>query len=224
MHSIEEIYNIQYYDRDSYFTSSINVKSRAKRPNSALLDPGSAATNATANNKSSTSGNHRKRLATGAYNLSAIENQIHGTAPTEETAEVKSSMKRFQELDRENYNDVRFDLPKTIHFQYNKYPPSKSRVKPKVKGNAYTHLRKVLNSRRTLANHMDELDDGTKSVLLSYIHTKPSRDSVLVVKKKLCSICGDNSPSSCVHCGLRVCSVKCSNVHKETRCANYYAV
>lgn len=229
MHSIEEIHNIQYYDKDSYFTSSINVKSRSKRPNSAIDNTTPTATNNNSSFKSnksssSNSGNQRKRLATGAYNLNALENQIHGTAPTEETAEYKSSMKRFQELDRENYNDARFDLPKTIHFQYNKYPASKDRVKPKVKGNAYTQLRKVLNSRRSLANHMDELDDATRSVILSYIVTKPSRDSVVVMKKKLCSICGDSSPSSCVYCGLRVCSVKCSNVHKETRCSNYYSV
>lgn len=36
-----------------------------------------------------------------------------------------------------------------------------------------------------------------------------------------CSVCGYWSKYSCTRCGLRYCSLKCQDVHKETRCIKF---
>ena len=38
-----------------------------------------------------------------------------------------------------------------------------------------------------------------------------------------CSVCGQKAGYTCVRCGTRFCSVKCSVVHNETRCLKFTA-
>lgn len=204
MSFVEEIIPA-YYNKDAYFTSSVSAPSRSKHK---------LATQESKN---------RKRLAPGSYNLATIESNVHGTALTEDLVEAKNSIKRFNELDRENYNEnARIDLPKVgFKFDYPRYPQVKQKYpKMKQKQSAMQHVRKVLTSRRGLANYLDE-DERFATILFNKVSRK--KNTMLVVaNKKLCSICGDNAPGSCVRCFARVCSVKCSSVHNETRCPNYY--
>lgn len=200
---VEEIHPA-YYNKDSYFTSSIGVPTRSKRPQQ--------------DNKP------RKRLAPGSYNLASIESTLHGTALTENLVEEKNSIKRFSELDRENYNEnARIDLPKLgIKFDYARYPHRSPRnPKVKQKQSVVQHVRKVLASRRGLTNYLDE-DERNATILFSKVSRKKNT-MLMVPPKKLCSICGDNAPGSCVRCQARVCGVKCCNVHNETRCPNFYS-
>lgn len=200
MSLIEEIPHS--YSKDSYFTSSVNAP-RAKQK--------------TQDSKP------RKRLAPGSYNLASIESNLHGTALAEDLVEEKNSLKRVSELDTENYNEnTKIDLPKLgIHFDYPRYPVTKPKhPKLKQKQSAMQHVRKVLASRRGLANYLDE-DERNATVLFNKV-SKKRNTMMLVPNKKLCSICGDNAPGSCVRCLARVCSVKCSTVHNETRCATFY--
>ncbi|CCH43039.1 Vacuolar protein sorting-associated protein [Wickerhamomyces ciferrii] len=199
-------------DRDSYFTSSINLPSKSKhRPTSEDFRP-------------------RKRLAPGTYNLATIESNLHGTGLTEDLVETKNSLKRFEELDKENYNDTaKIELPKNgMNFEYTKFEANQLNSEHlkfgpkggKLKQGSTTQIKKILASRKTLTNYLDE-DDKTTSILFNLVSKKKNLQ-FLVPNKKLCSICGDNSPGSCVRCNSRVCSVKCSTVHNETRCSNYF--
>ncbi|CAM9015274.1 hypothetical protein WICANDRAFT_76486 [Wickerhamomyces anomalus NRRL Y-366-8] len=208
---VEEITN--KYDRDSYFTSSINLPSKSKH-------------------KSTSQDNRpRKRLAPGTYNLATIESNLHGTGLTEDLAEQKNSMKRFDELDKENYNESsRIELPKTgLLFEYNRFESNSTvlqnekKLGPKggrLKQGNTAQVKKILASRKQLSNYLDE-DDKNASILFNVVSKKKNLQFI-VPNKKLCSICGDNAPGSCVRCNSRVCSVKCSTVHNETRCSNYY--
>jgi zinc finger HIT domain-containing protein 1 len=36
-----------------------------------------------------------------------------------------------------------------------------------------------------------------------------------------CSVCGYNSKYQCTRCGLRYCSMRCGETHKETRCIKF---
>ncbi|CDR37336.1 CYFA0S01e09736g1_1 [Cyberlindnera fabianii] len=202
--SVEEI-NPNTYSRDYYFTSSVNVPTRG-RQRTATQDNGP-----------------RKRLAPGSYNLASIESTVHGTALTEDLAEEKNSNKRFAELDRENYNETaRIDLPKLgITFDYPRFPrQTPKNPKTKSKQSSLQQVRKTLASRRGLANYLDE--DERNAAILHNVVSKKKNIMLMVPNKKLCSICGDNAPGSCVRCNSRVCSVKCTTVHNETRCTGYF--
>ena len=39
--------------------------------------------------------------------------------------------------------------------------------------------------------------------------------------RKLCAVCGFPSSYTCVTCGARYCSLKCLEVHQETRCLKW---
>jgi zinc finger HIT domain-containing protein 1 len=39
--------------------------------------------------------------------------------------------------------------------------------------------------------------------------------------RKFCSVCGHQGQYSCTRCGMRYCSIKCNNHHKETRCMKF---
>ncbi|KAF0358679.1 Zinc finger HIT domain-containing protein 1 [Gigaspora margarita] len=39
--------------------------------------------------------------------------------------------------------------------------------------------------------------------------------------RKFCSVCGYLSNYSCKTCGMKYCSVKCLEIHEETRCMKY---
>lgn len=123
--------------------------------------------------------------------------------------EMKKANKRFEELNRENYNEsgTKVDVPKGIgHTIVRDNKPS-----PTVK--------RMLVSKKTWGNFGDEIPKGQ----MRLIHNSGS----LVVApnqtqlKKLCTICGGVSYSSCIKCASRVCSVRCQKIHDETRCTQY---
>jgi zinc finger HIT domain-containing protein 1 len=39
--------------------------------------------------------------------------------------------------------------------------------------------------------------------------------------RKFCSVCGFSGKYSCTRCGMRYCSIRCNNSHKETRCLKF---
>lgn len=193
-------------DRSVYFTSSINVTSRKQKASSGQE-------------------NRRKRPTPGTYNLSNIETNLHGTGLTEDLQTTKNDLKRFQELDKENYNDTKIDLPKIgLNFEYKRFPGF-DRVQQGPKGGrlktgANASTKKILASRKMLSNYLDE-DERQASIQFNLVSKKQLK-LLMVPPKKLCSICGDNAPSSCTRCLARICCVKCSRIHNESRCTNYY--
>lgn len=123
--------------------------------------------------------------------------------------ELKKAYKRFEELNRENYNDGgKIEIPKALggRTMHRDSKPS-------------ANVKRLLVSRKTWSNYVDEISKSQ----MKLIHHNGS----LVVKpnsmqiKKLCSICGGLSYSSCIKCMSRVCCVKCQKIHDETRCTQF---
>ena len=56
----------------------------------------------------------------------------------------------------------------------------------------------------------------------------PTYQSVLMTPsllppRKLCSVCGFESPYACIQCGMHYCSLKCRSAHRDTRCLKFVA-
>ncbi|ANZ74091.1 BA75_00047T0 [Komagataella pastoris] len=147
-----------------------------------------------------------KRSSRVNYNFQSLEAQAHGnTVPTTQ-AEEKASNKRFEELNRENYNDqAKIEIPKSGLEAFTKH----RRLKP----GETASTKRILASRKTLVNYVEEVDPQLMKIFKAT--TVPSNRRHL---KKLCSICGNNAPATCVKCGARFCSVSCGRTHEETRC------
>lgn len=124
-------------------------------------------------------------------------------------AELKKAQRRFEELNRENYNEnVRIEIPKNV-----------TGLVVKRNTNAGAVVKRLLISKKGWSNFADELNKNELKLV--------SNDGPLEVKpnafqiEKLCTICGGVSYSSCIKCRARVCSVKCQNIHNETRCTHF---
>lgn len=46
-------------------------------------------------------------------------------------------------------------------------------------------------------------------------------DSSSLPPRKFCSVCGLDGIYACSRCGMRYCTIKCNNQHKETRCLKF---
>lgn len=148
------------------------------------------------------------------YNIQQLQAQQFDTspAPLPDAAPPvdKKAQRRFDELNRENYADTRWEvpLPRSITgLVINRPTTSLS----SSKSQAGAAVRRALVSRKNWSNWSEEL--GDKLRILDQVEVPP-----LKVREKLCSVCGSRSFSSCVVCKARVCCVRCQNVHRETRC------
>lgn len=124
-------------------------------------------------------------------------------------AELRKAQRRFDELNRENYNEnVRIEIPKNV-----------TGLVIKRSTNAGAVVKRLLISKKGWSNFVDELNKNEQKLV--------GNDGPLEVKpnvfqiEKLCTICGGVSYSSCIKCRARVCSVKCQNIHNETRCTHF---
>lgn len=210
-------------DPNVYFSSSINLKASKSMYSS------------------SSSGQTRKRMAAGSYNVSQLEANARDSSINENLIETRKSIKRHQEIDRENYNDqnqqVRVELPRSglnidfKDFNSDYYPifdlinysnnVNKNANSRRFKLGQTPATRKILTSRKTINNYMDEDVEHAKIVKSDGLYSNID-DELSLPGKKLCSICGSNAPNRCVRCGARFCSVKCLTIHKEARCSGYY--
>jgi len=72
---------------------------------------------------------------------------------------------------------------------------------------------------RNLNKLLEELQDSPDLPAVNYFTTaalpsqKPSRH--------FCSVCGLLASYCCTRCGMRFCSVKCNETHKDTRCLKF---
>lgn len=118
--------------------------------------------------------------------------------------------KRLAELDRENYHDnVKIDIPPR------RLLVEQTKVANRI-GNT-VNSRRVLSSRKTLVNHLD--DDPASTKRFADAAATTSRYPPI----KLCSICGYWGKMSCIRCGAKYCGMVCEDTHKETRCMKGYA-
>lgn len=138
--------------------------------------------------------------------------------------------RRISELERENYNEqhLRFEIPRydvstslmmsnnssSQHLFHGR--KRQSTKHPTNKSGSTQATRRILASRKTLSNLLDEDQQGSQS--LNELISPPAKYPL----KHLCSVCGFQGIYSCMKCGLRYCSLKCDSTHKETRCLKMY--
>lgn len=114
-----------------------------------------------------------------------------------------------------NRSRNKYELPKNIELMYrsNKPPALKRKSTNKV-----IALKKTLSSKRPLTSYLDTLDQVSQSIIFNNVYNKKFSKVLPVIT--VCSICGGyDSISSCVQCHDKVCSLRCFNLHNETRCS-----
>ncbi|AET40211.1 Vps71p Ecym_5462 [Eremothecium cymbalariae DBVPG len=109
----------------------------------------------------------------------------------------------------------KFELPKNIQLMYHCTKPP---VPKRKNTNRIVALKKTLSSRRPLSSYLDTLDQVNKSIIYNNVYNKKISKVLPVIT--VCSICGGyKSISSCVKCMNKLCSLRCYNLHNETRCS-----
>ncbi len=120
--------------------------------------------------------------------------------------QLRKANRRFDELNRENYSEgVKIDIPKTLGPKISKRTTTPSMA-----------VKRILNSKKTWTNYIDELEKSELRLLRS-LEIRPGQLKL----KRLCTICGNISYSTCIKCGSRVCCLKCQGTHNDTRCTNF---
>ncbi|CAX41996.1 nucleosome-binding component of the SWR1 complex, putative [Candida dubliniensis CD36] len=216
-----------------YFSSSINLTARSLGKSS--------------NTGESISSSNKGRAKVN-YNLTQLMNAQTQSNEPSNTGPLKSSqqiqlerlvLKRLVELNQET-SIKGFELPKNFVYTGihstgggdNTITSHKSRL-----GNTPT-TKKILAARRNLNSYFEEernlisvntilginyqfvdfTDINDKSI--STTTNKRRKLENVKPKIRLCCICGNKSNySRCSSCGLYYCSVKCNNLHQESRCA-----
>lgn len=110
----------------------------------------------------------------------------------------------------------KIEIPKNIHLTYRSTKPP---VPKRKNTNRIVALKKTLSSRRSLQSYLDTLDQVNKSIIYHNVINKKFFKVLPVIT--ICSVCGGyDSISSCVQCGSKICSLRCFNLHNETRCVH----
>ncbi|SCU95133.1 LADA_0G13740g1_1 [Lachancea dasiensis] len=110
----------------------------------------------------------------------------------------------------------KFELPKNMELMYRSTKPPAVKKK---NTNRIVALKKTLASKRPLTSYLDALDQVNRSIVFHNVYNKKFFKVLPVIT--VCSICGGyNSISGCVNCGNKVCSLRCFNLHNDTRCTN----
>jgi len=110
--------------------------------------------------------------------------------------------RHLAELERDNYHDVKIDVPKGDNTQ--RGPPHKMTAA----------VKRLLASKKTFAVLLDEAGPS------SGYHTGGAAASKYP-SRKFCSICGYWGSYACDKCGELYCEISCREVHLETRCLKY---
>lgn len=217
-----------------YFSSLYNQNPVSSFGRNNTLAASAAATDTTHNNEQSNDrqngSSKRKRVN---YNIQQIQAEQFLTARpkskstpdfesefvdlTGETAqsnisiaELRRAARRFEELNRENYNEnIKIEIPKNLTGLVVKRDTDPSAV-----------VKRIVISKKTWSNYVDELNKSELKLITNGVSPLEVKPNTLQLEK-LCTICGGVSYSSCIKCSARVCSVKCQNIHNETRCTHF---
>ncbi|KAJ4875221.1 SWR1 complex subunit 6 [Raphanus sativus] len=89
-----------------------------------------------------------------------------------------------------------------------------------------TRQAKALEARKAPKSFTDLLQEANLESLPSHVPTylkaavgPPSSSS----RRHFCTVCGYIASYSCCLCGMRFCSIRCQNIHKDTRCQKFVA-
>lgn len=120
--------------------------------------------------------------------------QKAGYAILDSASRLRQQIRHLDELQRDNYNDVKIEIPK----------------ESAKKNKQSLGVRKILTSRKTLQNYIDETE--------TTLRRQASIPESGYPRRQFCSVCGYWGSYRCLKCGLSNCSQLCADAHKETRC------
>lgn len=113
---------------------------------------------------------------------------------------TRAKRRRLHDLTSENHRDnVKIEIPPIF-------------LKGGAKAGKSVNSRRVLASKKTLTNHLDDNTAAYHKYLAAAASASP------YPSRKRCAICGYNSQASCIRCGTEYCSLQCDRIHQETRC------
>lgn len=121
--------------------------------------------------------------------------QKAGYSVLDNAARIRQAARHIEELQKDNYTDVKIEVPSTAASDRKKQGLG---------------VRKILASKKTYQNHMDENDNSA--------YLSAALGSSAYPPRSFCSICGYWGKYKCGRCGLSNCSQACEVTHKETRC------
>ncbi|CAF1698514.1 hypothetical protein BRARA_C01135 [Brassica rapa] len=89
-----------------------------------------------------------------------------------------------------------------------------------------TRQAKALEARKAPKSFTELLQEANLESLPSHVPTylkaavgPPSSSS----RRHFCTVCGYIAGYNCCLCGMRFCSIRCQNIHKDTRCQKFVA-
>ena len=120
-----------------------------------------------------------------------------GYVVLDHAARQRATTKHLIELEKDNHTDARFDIPKEVKKEQGKVDSAS--------------VRKILASRKTFANYLDESNSS------AYLQAaaKPSR----YPQQTFCGACGYWGKYKCQKCGASNCSIPCKLTHEEAGCS-----
>lgn len=100
-------------------------------------------------------------------------------------------------------------------------------MQKRVKGTKRkTRQAKALEARKAPRTFLELLQEANLESLPPHVPSylkaavgPPSSTS----RRHFCSVCGFTAGYTCVTCGMRFCSTRCQNIHKDTRCMKFVA-
>ena len=110
-------------------------------------------------------------------------------------ARQRQTQRHLAELEKDNHNEVRIELPKQGDA---------------AKRGSTQAVRRILSSRKTFGNHFDENDTT------AYIQATSGRSHY--PRRFFCAICGYWGKYKCQRCGNHTCSISCTATHNEAGC------
>lgn len=151
-----------------------------------------------------------KSKSTPDFEDEVVDLTDEGSSLSISIAELRRAARRFDELNRENYSEnIKIDIPKSV-----------TGLVVKRNNEPSAAVKRLMISKKTWSNYVDELTKNEIRVITNGMSPLEVKPNVLQLEK-LCTICGGVSYSSCIKCSARICSVKCQNIHNETRCTHF---
>ncbi len=139
-----------------------------------------------------------------------------------------------EEIDLSNENDDEYSDDSGDEDKAVKKKSKKSKIKSNgnVVGGFKVKwaLKKVKPLERILVEHgyyaadagddddVMEVDDVIPEGKRQINYVKATANPSVLPTRHFCSVCGRRGIYSCTRCGMRSCSIKCTDQHKETRC------
>ena len=110
-----------------------------------------------------------------------------------------STARHLIELERDNFNDVKIEVPKS----------SSTRKKSSA------NVRRVLQSKKNLGIVLEEAHHDAD------VYRNATSTPFLYPKRVYCTVCGYWGKYNCNKCGSKYCSIACRDAHEETRCVRF---